>query len=130
MIYVVNVHSNVYHLSIYLTFFANTYTHFIAICFPYENYNFVIENLQQLVKGEKGDRGIDGRNGQPGPPGLPSAGNGGEYIPVAGPPGQPGPPGPPGAPGISIAAQKGEPGMDSRSPFFGDLSHSPGRPGK
>lgn len=62
----------------------------------------------------------------------------------------PGPPGPPGSsthfilkyrktngflfcsgpPGVSVMGQKGEPGMDSRSPFYGDLTHSAGRVGK
>lgn len=35
-----------------------------------------------------------------------------------------------GPPGISVMGQKGEPGMDSRSPFYGDLTHSAGRVGK
>lgn len=88
------------------------------------------------MKGDKGDRGTDGRNGSPGPPGLPAAGDGSEYIPVAGPTGLPGPagvpgpPGPPGPPGLSFTGQKGEPGMDARSAFYGDLAHAAGRMGK
>lgn len=84
------------------------------------------------VKGDKGDRGQDGRDGLPGPPGLPSTGGGDgdssgvQYIPMPGPPG---PPGPPGLPGLSISGPKGEPGMDSRSSFFGDASYY-GRPGE
>ncbi|XP_052844092.1 collagen alpha-1(XV) chain isoform X6 [Drosophila gunungcola] len=83
------------------------------------------------VKGDKGDRGQDGRDGLPGPPGMPSTGGGDgdssgvQYIPMPGPPG---PPGPPGLPGLSISGPKGDPGMDSRSPFFGDASYY-GRPG-
>ncbi|KAH8322904.1 hypothetical protein KR059_010319 [Drosophila kikkawai] len=83
------------------------------------------------VKGDKGDRGQDGRDGLPGPPGLPATGGGDgdssgvQYIPMPGPPG---PPGPPGLPGLSISGPKGEPGMDSRSSFFGDASYY-GRPG-
>ncbi|XP_020812815.1 collagen alpha-1(XV) chain isoform X3 [Drosophila serrata] len=83
------------------------------------------------VKGDKGDRGQDGRDGLPGPPGLPATGgsdgdsSGVQYIPMPGPPG---PPGPPGLPGLSISGPKGEPGMDSRSSFFGDASYY-GRPG-
>ncbi|XP_044570747.1 collagen alpha-1(XVIII) chain isoform X5 [Drosophila ananassae] len=84
------------------------------------------------VKGDKGDRGQDGRDGLPGPPGLPAGGGGDgdssggvQYIPMPGPPG---PPGPPGLPGLSISGPKGEPGMDSRSSFFGDASYY-GRPG-
>ncbi|XP_041564403.1 collagen alpha-1(XV) chain isoform X6 [Drosophila elegans] len=83
------------------------------------------------VKGEKGDRGQDGRDGLPGPPGMPSNGGGDgdssgvQYIPMPGPPG---PPGPPGLPGLSISGPKGDPGMDSRSPFYGDASYY-GRPG-
>ncbi|KAH8297524.1 hypothetical protein KR054_001117 [Drosophila jambulina] len=83
------------------------------------------------VKGEKGDRGQDGRDGLPGPPGMPATGGGDgdssgvQYIPMPGPPG---PPGPPGLPGLSISGPKGEPGMDSRSSFFGDASYY-GRPG-
>ncbi|XP_017128344.1 collagen alpha-1(XVIII) chain isoform X5 [Drosophila elegans] len=82
------------------------------------------------VKGEKGDRGQDGRDGLPGPPGMPSNGGGDgdssgvQYIPMPGPPG---PPGPPGLPGLSISGPKGDPGMDSRSPFYGDASYY-GRP--
>ncbi|XP_032309717.1 collagen alpha-1(XVIII) chain isoform X12 [Drosophila ananassae] len=83
------------------------------------------------VKGDKGDRGQDGRDGLPGPPGLPAGGGGDgdssggvQYIPMPGPPG---PPGPPGLPGLSISGPKGEPGMDSRSSFFGDASYY-GRP--
>ncbi|XP_070142153.1 collagen alpha-1(XVIII) chain isoform X6 [Drosophila kikkawai] len=82
------------------------------------------------VKGDKGDRGQDGRDGLPGPPGLPATGGGDgdssgvQYIPMPGPPG---PPGPPGLPGLSISGPKGEPGMDSRSSFFGDASYY-GRP--
>ncbi|XP_026832325.1 collagen alpha-1(XVIII) chain isoform X9 [Drosophila erecta] len=82
------------------------------------------------IKGDKGDRGQDGRDGLPGPPGLPSTGGGDgdsggvQYIPMPGPPG---PPGPPGLPGLSISGPKGEPGMDSRSSFFGDASYY-GRP--
>nr|NP_001163363.1 multiplexin, isoform L [Drosophila melanogaster]ACZ94634.1 multiplexin, isoform L [Drosophila melanogaster] len=82
------------------------------------------------LKGDKGDRGQDGRDGLPGPPGLPSTGGGDgdsggvQYIPMPGPPG---PPGPPGLPGLSISGPKGEPGVDSRSSFFGDASYY-GRP--
>ncbi|XP_032592254.1 collagen alpha-1(XVIII) chain isoform X2 [Drosophila grimshawi] len=82
------------------------------------------------IKGEKGDRGGDGRDGLPGPPGLPATGGGDsesssiQYIPMPGPPG---PPGPPGMPGLTLSGQKGEPGMDSRSSFFGDASYY-GRP--
>lgn len=89
------------------------------------------ETLLQL-KGDKGDRGQDGRDGLPGPPGLPSTGGGDgdsggvQYIPMPGPPG---PPGPPGLPGLSISGPKGEPGVDSRSSFFGDASYY-GRPGE
>ncbi|KAH8378750.1 hypothetical protein KR009_001239 [Drosophila setifemur] len=83
------------------------------------------------TKGDKGDRGQDGRDGLPGPPGLPSSGGGDgdssvvQYVPMPGPPGAPGPP---GLPGLSISGPKGEPGVDSRSSFFGDASYY-GRPG-
>ncbi|XP_062710137.1 collagen alpha-1(XV) chain isoform X1 [Aedes albopictus] len=80
-------------------------------------------------RGEKGDRGRDGMDGRPGPPGLPAAsGDNIQYIPMPGPPGPPGPPGSPGIPGVSIAGPKGEPGMDSRSPYYGDPNYG-GRQG-
>ncbi|XP_065086473.1 collagen alpha-1(XVIII) chain isoform X7 [Ochlerotatus camptorhynchus] len=68
-------------------------------------------------RGPKGETGKDGLDGKPGTPG--------QYIPLPGPPG---PPGPPGLPGVSIAGEKGDPGMDSRSPYFGDPNFI-GRPG-
>lgn len=81
-------------------------------------------------RGEKGDRGRDGMDGRPGPPGLPAAsGDNIQYIPMPGPPGPPGAPGSPGIPGVSIAGPKGEPGMDSRSPYYGDPNYG-GRQGK
>ncbi|XP_062553398.1 collagen alpha-1(XVIII) chain isoform X12 [Armigeres subalbatus] len=80
-------------------------------------------------RGEKGERGRDGMDGRPGPPGLPAAsGDSIQYIPMPGPPGPPGAPGSPGIPGVSIAGSKGEPGMDSRSPYFGDPNYA-GRTG-
>nr|XP_029726514.1 collagen alpha-1(XVIII) chain [Aedes albopictus] len=80
-------------------------------------------------RGEKGDRGRDGMDGRPGPPGLPAAsGDNIQYIPMPGPPGPPGAPGSPGIPGVSIAGPKGEPGMDSRSPYYGDPNYG-GRQG-
>ena len=85
------------------------------------------------LKGDKGERGMNGRDGLPGPPGLPAAsGDGGvQYIPMPGPPGPPGPPGQPGPPRLSIVGEEGEPGMDSRSPFYSDSQHGfYGRPGK
>lgn len=69
-------------------------------------------------------------DGRPGPPGLPAAsGDNIQYIPMPGPPGPPGAPGSPGIPGVSIAGPKGEPGMDSRSPYYGDPNYG-GRQGK
>ncbi|XP_037050448.1 collagen alpha-1(XV) chain-like isoform X3 [Bradysia coprophila] len=70
--------------------------------------------------GQKGQKGeiavVEGGRGEKGEKG--DSGQGTQYIPV------PGPPGPPGPPGVSVMGQKGEPGMDSRSPFYGDLTHS------